>query len=484
MHFSAALIALVAGTTVAAPSMLKHHKRSFNVNRVAVGPANRNVVTAMKKAFNKYQMEIPEGLAAADEEAWAQIKCATSTPSPTTTPAFAAVTGVRALYPTGTGTAGTNPNGKVGNATNTPTGNDVEYNALVNIGGQPLMMDFDTGSSDLWVFSSLLPQEQQAGHQNFNPFKSPTFKLMQGASFAVHYGDKSSASGNVVGTDNVAIGGATATGQAVEVATAVTDEFTENKASNGLVGLAFSKLNTIKPKGMTTFLDTIQKDLAQPIMAANLKHGTPGSYAFGQVDPSAFKGQLANTPVDSSSGFWQFNSTRFVVGNQPPQNNPNPAPAIADTGTTLLVVDDVVAQAYWEQVPGAQQAASGSWVFPCSSPLPDLQLAVGPSYMARIPGALMNFGQTNAVGGGDNVVVGGARRRYARQSKSTNSKRDFIIEVGVGDAPQPAQGGQMCSGGLQSNHGGGKQIFGDVMFKAQYVVFNMGDASLSMAQHA
>jgi aspergillopepsin I len=346
------------------------------------------------------------------------------------------------------------------------------------------MMDFDTGSSDLWVFSSLLPQEQQVGHKNFDPSRSPTFKPMQGASFSVHYGDKSFASGNVVGTDNVAIGGATATGQAVEVATTVANQFAENQASNGLVGLAFSKLNTIKPKAMPTFLDTIQKSLAQPIMAANLKHGTPGSYAFGQIDPTAFKGQLANIPVDSSSGFWQFGSTRFAVGNQPPQNNPNAAPAIADTGTTLLVVDDAVAQAYWKQVPGAQQSASGNWVFPCSSHLPDLHLAVGPNYMAKLPGAVMNFGQTNAMGGGDNVVAGGARRRHAHRSSSKNSKRDFIIEVGVGNPAPLAQGGAICSGGIQSNQGSSKQIFGDVMFKAQYVVFNIGNSSLSMAPHA
>ena len=57
-----------------------------------------------------------------------------------------------------------------------------------------------------------------------------------------------------------------------------------------------------------------------------------------------------------------------------------------------MLVDDSVVQLYYGQVAGAQfDAQSGGVVFPCDSSLPDLQIAVGDSYMATISGDLMNF---------------------------------------------------------------------------------------------
>ncbi|KAJ4296047.1 hypothetical protein N0V88_004749 [Collariella sp. IMI 366227] len=65
--------------------------------------------------------------------------------------------------------------------------------------------------------------------------------------------------------------------------------------------------------------------------------------------------------------------------------------AIADTGTTLLMLPSAIAQAYYWQVPGAKSSAqAGGWVFPCGAALPDLTLHIG-SYKAVIPGELMLF---------------------------------------------------------------------------------------------
>jgi len=66
---------------------------------------------------------------------------------------------------------------------------------------------------------------------------------LQGATFSVSYGDGSGAAGTV-GTDTVDIGGATVTSQAVELATAVSQSFVADASTDGLVGLAFSTLNT------------------------------------------------------------------------------------------------------------------------------------------------------------------------------------------------------------------------------------------------
>jgi hypothetical protein len=112
----------------------------------------------------------------------------------------------------------------------TPEQGDVEYLAPISIGGQTMNMDFDSGSSDLWVFNTQLSTASQTGHTNFNPSKSTTFKLIQGASsFSISYGDGSGAAGTV-GTDTVNIGGATVTSQAIELATAVSSSFVTRHA--------------------------------------------------------------------------------------------------------------------------------------------------------------------------------------------------------------------------------------------------------------
>jgi len=136
------------------------------------------------------------------------------------------------------------------NGTGTVAANPEQNAALflspVNVGGQILNLDFDTGSSDLWMFSTDLPQAAIAGHAAFDASKSTTFKKIDGAQFSISYGDGSGAAGTV-GTDVVNIGGVTVENQAVELANAVSRSFVQDTNTDGLVGLAFSKLNTGTP---------------------------------------------------------------------------------------------------------------------------------------------------------------------------------------------------------------------------------------------
>ena len=67
----------------------------------------------------------------------------------------------------------------------------------------------------------------------------------------------------------------------MEAATSVSSQFVKDTDNDGLVGLAFSSINTVKPKKATTFFDTVKGNLKQQLFAANLKKGAAGSYDFG-----------------------------------------------------------------------------------------------------------------------------------------------------------------------------------------------------------
>ena len=95
--------------------------------------------------------------------------------------------------------------------------------------------DFDSGSSDLWIWSTEIDQAtlakgKQAGVTVFDSSKSTTFKKSSGSTWQITYGDQSSASGDV-GTDTVKIGDISIENQAIELAQKVSDQFVSSGGS-------------------------------------------------------------------------------------------------------------------------------------------------------------------------------------------------------------------------------------------------------------
>ncbi|KAJ5690053.1 hypothetical protein N7462_004445 [Penicillium macrosclerotiorum] len=321
-----------------------------------------------------------------------------------------------------------------GSATTTPENNDEEYLTPVNVGGTILNLDFDTGSADLWVFSTQLPVSEQAGHSVYKPGGNGT--KLAGYTWSIQYGDQSSASGDVY-KDTVTVGGVKATGQAVEAASQISQQFVNDKNNDGLLGLAFSSINTVKPKAQTTFFDTVKSQLDSPLFAVTLKHNAPGTYDFGFVDKSKYTGSLEYTQVDSSQGFWSFTADGYKIGS----TTGGSIQGIADTGTTLLMLPDDVVTAYYKQVSGAQEDSSvGGYTIPCDAKLPDFTVTIG-SYDAVVPGDLVNYAPIQS-------------------------------------------GSSTCFGGIQSNSGLGFSIFGDIFLKSQYVVFDSNGPRLGFAAQA
>ena len=150
---------------------------------------------------------------------------------------------------------------------------DVQYVAPVQIGtpAQTINLDFDTGSSDLWVFSTDTNPDEVHGQTLYNPGKSSTAELQDGETWKIGYADKSGSSG-IVYNDVVSIGGLSVPNQAVESAQEVSDQFSKNNFSNGLLGLGYDAGNTIKPTKQKTWFSNVGPKLAKNLFTVRLRH--------------------------------------------------------------------------------------------------------------------------------------------------------------------------------------------------------------------
>ncbi|PYH97881.1 preproproctase B [Aspergillus ellipticus CBS 707.79] len=390
-------IAVAAALTVgavAAPAA-QQFPSSFTVNQVARPVANKtiNLAANYARTLTKFKATVPEHVAAA------------------------AVSGTVVATPS--------------------DADDDEYDCPVTVGSSTLKLDFDTGSSDLWVFSDKLSSTESAGHSVYTPSSSAT--ELSGYSWDIYYGDGSSASG-IVYDDKVTVGGATYSKQAVEAATEVSSEFVSDTSNDGLLGLGFSSINTVEPVAQKTFFDNIKSSLASPIFTAYLKHDAAGSYDFGFIDSSKYTGEIAYVDADSSEGYWGFTASGYGVGDSVTVDES--WSAIADTGTTLMYLPTRLVEAYYDQVSGSSNSDYyGGWIYPCDATLPDFSVQIG-SHVATVPAEYLT---------------------YATVSSTDTSE---------------------CFGGIQDDSDLGLSIFGDTFLKSQFVVFDASGPQLGFATQA
>ncbi|KAI0069840.1 acid protease [Panus rudis PR-1116 ss-1] len=315
----------------------------------------------------------------------------------------------------------------------------LEYVVPVKIGtpGITVNLDFDTGSSDLWIWSSELSRNSHSkDHHIYNPSKSSTAKKASGT-WNISYGGGSSASGNVY-TDVVTLADIAIPNQAIDLAEKLSNSFLQDGGNDGLLGLAWPSINTVQPKPVKTPVENLieQKLVDQPLFTVKLGRGDEaGFYSFGFIDTSVTPHPISYTPVDNSQGFWQVPSASYSLNGKVIERARNTT--ILDTGTTLMLVSDDVVETIYKSIDGAKyDDQQGGWKYPSNATIPDVSFAVGDKLY-----------KLNAA--------------------------DF----GFGDA-----GNGFTFGGVQSRGDLEFDIFGDVFLKSVYVVFNQGEKTVGLAQ--
>lgn len=314
-----------------------------------------------------------------------------------------------------------------GSVTASPQQYDSEYLCPVTVGNNQLTLDFDTGSSDLWVFSDQTPNSG-----NHNLYQTSSGSEEDGETWNIGYGDGSGASG-IVYADTVTVGGATVTSQAVEAATSVSAEFASG-AGDGLLGLGYESGNTCSPSQCQTFFGNLMNSVDQPLFAADLQTNG-GSYDFGYVDSSKYSGDITyvNTLQENPS-YWDFTAGEYSVAG----SSGSVGYAIMDTGTSLWYLPQGAVSDFYNSFGGQYDSNQGLYLFDCNTTPPDFSVDIGGTTFT-VPGSALNF--------------------------------------------QPAGNGQ-CVGGIQYSQSLPGSIFGDVFMKNFYVVFNLGTNQVGVANQA
>ncbi len=238
----------------------------------------------------------------------------------------------------------------------------------------------------------------------------------------------------------------------VESALSATSPLGGDPDLDGIFGLSYALPSLTTPL-QPTILSALIPRLEEPLFTVDLHHHsskTRSSYTFGEIPASHHTGHtpLHYTRLSADAQYWDFPYRGIhVEGQEEWYINPM-FHAIADTGTTLLLLSRPTAELYYSSVDGAVRnyTLGGIWMFPCHG--------------TRLPN--FEIGLVADIGGVEEAVVAVPGR--------------YMNYTGIDD------GTGMCMGGLQEWGYDEFGIFGDVFLKAVYAVFDVGGGRIGFAQ--
>ncbi|KAK4167256.1 mitochondrial elongation factor g 1-like protein [Cladorrhinum sp. PSN259] len=332
---------------------------------------------------------------------------------------------------------------------------------------QDIVLQLDTGSSDIWVPDSRARICTKAGTEgcslgSFNPTRSSTFVVVGNDEFDINYVDGSSSTGDYF-TDVFEIAGATLQNMTMGLGQ-------QTDIAYGLVGVGYAVNEAIV--GTTQSLSSVYPNL--PVNMVNEKlintvayslwlndlDSSSGSILFGGIDTGKYIGDL--TRIDILSNSQKF-YTSFMVpltsleatsssGSDTLTSERFPIPVVLDSGTTLSYLPIDLAAQVWKEV-GALYS-------------PEFQLAVLPCDMANSKGHF-SFGFAGPNGPRINV-----------------SMDELVLDLTSGPAPVfssgPYRGLTVCEFGIQ-NFTQAPYLLGDTFLRSAYVVYDLVNNQIGLA---
>ncbi|KAF8706832.1 Acid protease, partial [Rhizoctonia solani] len=228
---------------------------------------------------------------------------------------------------------------------------------------QSFLVDFDTGSADIWVPNSSCNSGGCSGHNSYDPSESST-SVSESGDFSIQYGDGSTSSGPIY-TDTVTVAGLAANNQYFSAVTSESESFASDP-SDGLVGLAFSSISQI---GQPTIIQNLYSSgvISEPTFGFKLASSGAELY-IGGADESLYTGDITYSPLTSES-YWLTTGSAAVGGSSAYSGG-----MIIDSGTTLIVGPADSVASFWSAVDGAEACDSsvcggdGYYTFSCSNP--------------------------------------------------------------------------------------------------------------------
>jgi len=266
---------------------------------------------------------------------------------------------------------------------------DEEWAGTISIGtpAQKFLIDFDTGSSDLWVPSSSCTSSTCKSKSRYNPSSSSTSSKKSGT-FSIEYGDGSSVSGPIY-TDTVNVAGVKATSQYFSAVTDLSSDFNGDPI-DGILGLAYPSLSNL---GENPFFNTANEQGTAQENQFGFKLASSGSELYiGGVDEDLFTGDIEYHDVDTSTGFWQATGAKAFVGSTTAGSG---FETVIDTGTTIMYAPPSAAKSFYSKVSGSElfDSENGYYSFPCDS-VPSVSFSWSNGQKWEVTAENFNLGQT------------------------------------------------------------------------------------------
>ncbi|CAF0788764.1 unnamed protein product [Adineta steineri] len=197
-------------------------------------------------------------------------------------------------------------------------------------------VDFDTGSSDLWIPSTQCGSSC-GGNHTFNSGLSSTYRAWN-KNFYIRYGDGSNANGTFA-NDTVTIGGVSIANQSFAMITSAQGFST--RTADGMLGMGYQSIASggELPVIWSMYLAGA---LSQPIFSfwfAPISTGSDtGELILGGYDTTKYTGCFTYASV-TVPGFWEFVADRVSLTTGSTTNIiAKSINAILDTGTTAAIV--------------------------------------------------------------------------------------------------------------------------------------------------